>query len=98
MRETGPPDRLIRAKEVARMTGLGLSTLYKYQKEGLMPGSFSIGPRCTAWSHAAISQWIEDRKAGEPMRRESPPAKAANLREAVTRLEESQASPPRTSS
>jgi prophage regulatory protein len=80
------PDRLIRAKDVKRITGLGLSTVYDYMKRGLFPGSFEIGGRNKAWSLNAINQWVADRKAGAPLSNRQPPVKVANAREAERKL------------
>lgn len=38
--------RIIRLKEVIKMTSLGRSTVYKYIAEGTFPKPVSLGDRC----------------------------------------------------
>ncbi|MDR1080090.1 MAG: AlpA family phage regulatory protein [Deltaproteobacteria bacterium] len=80
------PDRLIRARHVCSITGLGLTTVYDYMKRGLFPGSYLIGSRNKAWSLNAVNQWVADRKAGIQLEGGHVPAKAKDIREAVTLL------------
>ncbi|MDR1312829.1 MAG: AlpA family phage regulatory protein [Deltaproteobacteria bacterium] len=81
------PDRLIRARQVSSITGLGLATVYDYIKRGLFPGGYLIGTRNKAWSLEAVNRWVADRKAGIPLEKgQYCPVKAANGREALTLL------------
>ncbi|MDR1315088.1 MAG: AlpA family phage regulatory protein [Deltaproteobacteria bacterium] len=81
------PDRLIRAKDVAKITGVTVGTVYDYMKRGMFPGSYSIGGRNKAWSLNAINQWVADRKAGIPVPEgTNSSTQARDIREAVTLL------------
>ncbi|MDR1038758.1 MAG: AlpA family phage regulatory protein [Deltaproteobacteria bacterium] len=78
------PDILIRAKQVAEITGLCLSTVYEYQRNGMFPGSVRLAGRTVAWSLNAVIQWVEDRKAGLPIERGHPVRRAASLKDALS--------------
>jgi prophage regulatory protein len=53
--------RLIRLKEVMRMTGLARSTIYKIMKEGAFPSSVPLQSRAVAWVECEVQEWIEAR-------------------------------------
>ncbi|MDR1312585.1 MAG: AlpA family phage regulatory protein [Deltaproteobacteria bacterium] len=61
------PERLIRAKKVAELTGLNPSTIYKYRERGLFPDSVSIGTTVRVWPLSVVNKWIADRVAGVPL-------------------------------
>ena len=50
--------RLLRLKEVKRLTGLSTATVYRRMKEGTFPRSHSLGGSMVAWSEAEIEDWI----------------------------------------
>ena len=50
--------RIIRLKEVVKMTGLGRSTVYKYIVEGTFPKPVSLGDRCVGWLESEVLGWI----------------------------------------
>lgn len=58
-------ERLIRIREVAHMTGLGRSTIYKKMSEGSFPQAVHLGQRFTAWTHSSIMDWLQSVIAGE---------------------------------
>ena len=53
--------RLIRIKEVCRVTGLSKSTLYAKIADGSFPRSVQLTERCVAWNEADIEAWIQER-------------------------------------
>ncbi len=53
--------RIIKLKEVMSMTGLGRSTLYKLQAEGLFPQSVEISERAVGWVMSEVQDWIQSR-------------------------------------
>jgi predicted DNA-binding transcriptional regulator AlpA len=78
------PDRLIRAKQVAEITGLCLASIYEHCRTGQLPAPVPyIGGRM-AWSLAAINQWVEDRKNGIPVPSSSPSPPKNNVAPAAT--------------
>jgi prophage regulatory protein len=58
-RESQPPPRLIRLKEVQHRVGLGRSTIYKRMSDGGFPKSRSLGSKCTVWVESEIDEWIQ---------------------------------------
>jgi len=50
--------RIIRLKEVMKMTGLGRSTVYKYIAESTFPRPVSLGDRCVGWLESEVFGWI----------------------------------------
>lgn len=65
--ENRPPvkrDRMLRLAEVEHLTGLKKSTIYRLMRERQFVQCVQITPRCTAWSEAAVLQWVQDRIAG----------------------------------
>jgi len=59
------PLQLLRLPEVARLTGLGRDTIYRYVREGRFPLQRRIGDRASAWRADEIAAWIESRPAVE---------------------------------
>ena len=53
-----PVMRLIRLREVMRMTGLARSTIYKVMKEGTFPSSVPLQSRAVAWVESEVQEWI----------------------------------------
>ncbi len=53
--------RLIRLKEVMRLTGLARSTVYKVMKEGRFPASVALRGKAVAWVESEVQEWIPAR-------------------------------------
>lgn len=53
-------ERLIRMKDVMRITGLSRSRIYQYIGEGRFPASVSLGGRSVAWVESEIIRWVND--------------------------------------
>lgn len=51
------PHRLLRRREVERLTGMGRSTLYLAISEGRFPKPIHITNKAVAWIEAEISAW-----------------------------------------
>ncbi len=60
-------DKLLRAKEVMKIVGLGKTSLYGYMKAGMFPKGVKIGPRAVAWPESAVNRWVADRLEGKPL-------------------------------
>ena len=57
-------DVYLSAVEVCRkIGGIGKSTLYLWIKKGIFPAGTRVGPRRTAWSTAAVDQWLRQQAA-----------------------------------
>ncbi len=55
--------RILRLKEVQRMTGLSRSTIYAEIAKGNFPKQIQLtGARSVGWYEEAVVQWIESRQ------------------------------------
>ena len=52
--------RMLRVKEVANTTGLGVSTVWKYVKEDKFPKPYKISDQVTVWNSEEIESWMDD--------------------------------------
>lgn len=52
--------RLIRLKEVQRLTGLARSTIYAKMAEGTFPKQRKVTPTIAVWAEAEVLAWIVD--------------------------------------
>jgi prophage regulatory protein len=53
--------RLIKLKEVMKLTALGRSSIYKLMKDGSFPQSISLGERSIAWEEGEVEDWVQIR-------------------------------------
>ncbi|PTX38381.1 AlpA family transcriptional regulator [Gemmobacter caeni] len=56
--EPNDPNRLLRAKQVAEMTGLSVSTFYAQIRRGEFPKPLQLSPNAVAWRYGDIVGWI----------------------------------------
>lgn len=60
-------NRVLRRREVERITGLGRTQIYSLMAEGQFPRCFPLGPegksRSVGWLESEIQEWIEARAA-----------------------------------
>ncbi len=55
--------RVLRLKEVCKVTGLGRSFIYQLQTEKRFPHSIRIGVRAVGWLEDDVRNWLADRVA-----------------------------------
>lgn len=53
--------RLIRRKEVERITGMRTSTIYEQMAKGVFPKPVKIGIKMVAWVQAEVDAWVDER-------------------------------------
>ena len=53
--------KLLRVQQVAELTGLSTSSIYKQVREGNFPRSIPITKRATAWPEEVVHEWIENK-------------------------------------
>lgn len=53
--------RVLRLKEVCKVTGLGRSFIYQLQAEKQFPRSIKIGVRAVGWIESEVREWIDAR-------------------------------------
>lgn len=57
-------DRMLRRKEVERITARSCSAIYDGMARGTFPKPVKIGARAVAWPESAIRTWIAERMEG----------------------------------
>lgn len=53
--------RIIRLKEVCKVTGLRRSFIYQLQAEQRFPHSIKLGVRAVGWLEGEVQEWLKDR-------------------------------------
>jgi prophage regulatory protein len=56
-----PQSRVLRLKEVCKVTGFGRSFIYQLQAQQRFPHSIKIGERAVGWLESEVRQWIDNR-------------------------------------
>ena len=69
--ETTAP-RLIRLRDVMRMTGLGRSSVYANVKAGEFPAPIKLSARSAAWVQQEVFDWIDAGTVRRPVDRFGP--------------------------
>lgn len=54
-------DRLLRRRDVERITGVSRSSIYRLMQEGEFPRPVRVGPGAVRWKASDIEAWIESR-------------------------------------
>ena len=58
-------DRLLRRREVERITGLSRSSIYRQMQAGDLPRPLRVGPSAVRWKQSDIAAWLESRPVAE---------------------------------
>jgi prophage regulatory protein len=58
---TTPPDRILRARELADRIGLSLATLGRLRRRGDLPEPIRLSPGCVGWRTSDIEAWLAAR-------------------------------------
>ena len=54
------PTKLLRVKQVSALTGIAVSTIWKYVKLEQFPAPFKLSIRVTVWDSNEIQAWIDE--------------------------------------
>ena len=54
-------DRLLRRREVEKITGMSRSSIYRLMQEGEFPKPVRVDPTAVRWKSSDIIAWIESR-------------------------------------
>ncbi len=54
-------DRLLRRRDVEKITGMSRSSIYRLMQEGEFPRPVRVGPAAVRWKASDITAWIESR-------------------------------------
>ena len=60
------PLRLLRLREVVRITGLSAASIYVMSRDGKFPMRRKLGPRASAWRSDEVEQWCASRPRPDP--------------------------------
>ena len=50
--------KLLRLRDVIKMTSLTRTTIYNYMAEGKFPKNIHLGPKISVWIEREIEEWI----------------------------------------
>ena len=50
--------KLLRLRDVIKMTSLTRTTIYNYMSEGKFPKNILLGPKISVWIEREIQEWI----------------------------------------
>ena len=50
--------KLLRLRDVIKMTSLTTTTIYNYMSEGKFPKNIHLGPKISVWIEREIQEWI----------------------------------------
>ena len=59
--------RILRRKDVERLTGLSKATLYRLVNSGAFPRPVKLSPRAVGWHAQVVKAWLESRPVTEPL-------------------------------
>ena len=51
-------NKLLRLRDVIKMTSLSRTTIYDYMVEGKFPKNIHLGPKISVWIEREIQEWI----------------------------------------
>ena len=54
-------DRLMRRREVERVTGMSRASIYRLMRSGRFPLPVRVGATAVRWKESDIADWIESR-------------------------------------
>ena len=55
-------NRIVRAREVQKMTGLSRTTIWRLENKGDFPRRVSLGVGSVGWLHGDVKRWIDSRE------------------------------------
>ena len=55
------PRRILKLKEVRRLTRLSKATIYRLLNSGEFPRPIRLGVRAVGWRREEVEQWLDDR-------------------------------------
>ena len=70
---TGPnnsSDRYLRQQEVLQRVGTSPVNLRRWEKIGIFPQRYKIGPNSVAWKESEVNQWFADRQVASASKKE----------------------------
>lgn len=68
--------KVIRLPDVMQLTGLGATTIWRRERDGVFPPRFPLGGRAVGWLYADVMAWLEKLATQGAYQREMVPCKA----------------------
>ena len=59
-----PTSRTIRQPDVLKIAGVSYRTLYRWEREGIFPKRFALGPNSVGWDEQEVLAWKANRPRG----------------------------------
>ncbi|MBQ3059529.1 MAG: AlpA family phage regulatory protein [Desulfovibrio sp.] len=57
--------KALRAKDVASLLGIGVSTVWRWRRQGVLPQGVQLTARCTVWRMEDIESFLAGRSGQE---------------------------------
>ena len=54
-------DRLLRRRQVEKITGMKRSSIYRLMQDGDFPRPVKVGPAAVRWKESEVNTWVESR-------------------------------------
>ena len=64
MQRHTPRPKILRTNEVAEILGVSRVTLWRWERQGLLPAKRKIGPNTVGWFEDEILAWLASRPTG----------------------------------
>jgi len=64
-------DVILRMPDILKITGLSISTIWRFEKKGIFPKRRKIGLRAIGWKQSEIDEWLTTRTSQEGLRHEN---------------------------
>ncbi len=58
-------EKILRRREVEKITGLSYSTIYRQMPNGQFPRQVSVGDRAVGWRASEVYAWIKSRPSAQ---------------------------------
>lgn len=65
MEKAKEQDRFVQVNEVAHISGMGVSTVWRKSKLGTMPKPVKVSANTTRWRLSELNAWLENPSAWE---------------------------------
>lgn len=60
--------RLLSVREVCRIVGVSLTTIWRWEREGRFPARRKVGPNRVAWRWDEVAAWLDRLPVADPPR------------------------------
>lgn len=58
-------DALLKKEAVSEITGVSISTMYRWMAEGKFPSAVRLSSRCTRWRAGDVMAWLRERAVAQ---------------------------------